>query len=94
MTVTTKPIARFVPTLTEVVRPPVVSPTEAIDRVALVDQVLQAVKPRLEQQLRTALYAMVEEQLCKTTPPWQKDVEIAVNAAVEQALAQRFPPGI
>jgi hypothetical protein len=94
MTVTTKPAARFVPTLTEVVRPPVVNPTVAIDRVALVEQVLQAVKPKLEQQLRTALYALVEEQLCKLTPQWQEDVETAVNAAVEQALAQRFPPGI
>jgi uncharacterized protein YgbK (DUF1537 family) len=94
MTVTTRPAARFVPTLTEVVRPGVAAPTTGIDREALVEQVFQAVKPRLEQQLRTALYALVEEQLCKAAPQWQEDVETAVNAAVAQALAQRLPPRI
>jgi hypothetical protein len=65
-----------------------------MDRVALAEQVLQAVKPRLEHQMRTALYALVEEQLCKAAPLWQRDVEAAVNAAVDQALAQRMPPRI
>jgi hypothetical protein len=89
---TAKPPIRFVPTLTEVVRPGVAPPTPVIDREVLVQQVLQAVKPLLEQQLRTELYALVEEQLCKTQHQWQLDVETAVNAAVSQAMAQRRSP--
>lgn len=91
MMATAKPATRFVPTLTEVVQPGVVPRTPAIDREALVEQVLQAVRPRLEQQLRTALYALVEDQLCKALPQWQLDVDTAVNAAVAQALTQRLP---
>jgi hypothetical protein len=94
MTVTTKAAARFVPTLTEVVRPGVAPLTHGVDRGAIVEQVLQALRPRLEQQMRTALYAMVEEQLCKAAPLWQQDIEDAVDAAVTQALAQRIPPRI
>ena len=94
MTVTTKPVARFVPTLTEVVRPGAASPASGVDREAIVAQVLQSLRPRIEHQLRTALYALVEEQLCKAAPQWQLDVEDAVNAAVAQALAQRIPPRI
>lgn len=89
---TTKPPNRFVPTLTEVVRPGLAPPTPAIDREVLVEQVLQALKPQLEQQLRAELYTLVEEQLCKALPQWQLDVETVVNAAVAQALAQRLPP--
>jgi hypothetical protein len=87
-----KPANRFVPTLTEVVHPGTLASAPVIDRAALVEQVMQTVKPRLEQQLRTALYAMVEEQLCKAAPQWQLDVEAAVNAAVEQAIGKQTPP--
>lgn len=89
---TPKVIPRVVPTLTEVVRPSPTARATVIDRDALVDQVLQALKPRLEQQLRTALYAMVEEQLCNAAPQWQLDVAAAVNAAVEQVTGLQTPP--
>jgi hypothetical protein len=91
---TSKPPIRFVPTLTEVVRPGVAPPTAVIDREALVEHVLQALKPGLEQQLRTELYALIEEQLCKALPQWHLDVEMAVNVAVAQALVERMPPKI
>jgi hypothetical protein len=90
---TTKPVPRFVPTLTEVVRPGLLAPPgPLIDSDALTKQVLEALKPRFEQQLRTALQAVVEEQLRQDSSCWQREVEIAVNAAVERALAQRLPP--
>jgi uncharacterized protein YgbK (DUF1537 family) len=89
-----KPAIRFVPTLTEVVRPGTITSAPVIDRDALVEQVMQMVKPRLEQQLRTALYAMVEEQLREAAPQWQLDVEAAVNAAVEQVIGKQTPPKI
>ena len=91
---TPKVIHRVVPTLTEVVRPSPTARATVIDRDALVEQVLQALKPRLEQQLRTALYAMVEEQLREAAPQWQLDVEAAVNAAVEQVIGKQTPPKI
>jgi hypothetical protein len=88
-----KPVPRFVPTLTEVVRPGLASQTPLLDREALVSQVLEALQPRLEQQLRTTLQAEVEEQLRQASIQWQLEVESAVNAVVEQALSQnRSPP--
>jgi hypothetical protein len=89
---TTKPIPRFVPTLTEVVRPSLAVPGPVIDRDALVKQVLETLRPRLEQQLRTVLHSLVEEQLRKASGDWQIEVETAVKAAVEQVCAQRPPP--
>ncbi len=87
----TKPIPRFVPTLTEVVRPGVVAQDPWIDREALVSQVLETLKPRLEQQLRTALHAVVEEELRKASSQWLQDVDSAVNSAVDRAMDKRSP---
>jgi len=91
MTVTTKPTVRFVPTLTEVVRSSDEPTAPVFDHKALVEQVLQVLKPRLEQQLRTSLYALADEHLCKVGPQLELDIGIAVNAAVAQALTQRIP---
>ncbi len=88
MTVTSKPAIRFVPTLTEVVRSSGVPSAPVIDREALVEQVLQALKPRLEQHLRTSFHALVEEQLCKVASQWELDVKTAVSDAVAQAFPQ------
>jgi hypothetical protein len=87
----TKSAPRFVPTLTEVVRLGPVAQRPLIDREALVRQVLETLKPRLEQQMRTALHALVEDQMRQTSSQWQLEVESAVNMAVEQALAQQVP---
>ena len=56
---TGKPPHRFVPTLTEVVHPGGASVRPVIDSQRLVEQILQHVKPRLEQQLRASLQAQV-----------------------------------
>ena len=87
----TKPIPRFVPTLTEVVRPGAVAQDPWIDREALVRQVLETLRPRLEQQLRTALHAVVEEELRKANSQWLLDVDSVVNSAVDRAMAKRSP---
>lgn len=87
-----KPLPRFVPTLTEVVRPGAVRPVQPpIDRERLVEQVLQAVKPRLEQQLRQALVPLIDEHIRKASPQWRSDVEATVESAVAQLLAHRTP---
>lgn len=83
-----KPPPRFVPTLTEVVspgnlhrmRPPV-------DGERLVEEVLQSVRPRLEQQLRAALQAQVDEHMRMAATQWREDIETAVRAAVAKSLS-------
>jgi len=83
---TNKPAPRFVPTLTEVVRPGLPKPPPVVDRDELVEQVLQALKPRLEQQLRASLQAVVEQHLRTAAPRMQHDMEEAVEAAVSNAI--------
>ncbi|MDO8286222.1 MAG: hypothetical protein Q7T69_14530 [Rhodoferax sp.] len=83
---TNKPAPRFVPTLTEVVRPGLPKPPPAVDHDELVEQVLQALKPRLEQQLRASLQAVVEQHLRTAAPRMQHDMEEAVEAAVSNAI--------
>ena len=83
---TNKPAPRFVPTLTEVVRPGLPKAPPAFDRDELVEQVLQALKPRLEQQLRASLQVVVEQHLRAAAPQMQRDMEEAVEAAVSNAI--------
>lgn len=89
---TSKAPNRFVPTLTEVVHPGRDAPRPVVDPQRLVEQVLQSIRPKLEQQLRAALHALVEEQIRLATPRLQQDIEDAVIAAVAQALARKTPP--
>lgn len=81
-----KLLPRFVPTLTEVVHPglPVASP--AVDPEQLAEQVLRIVRPKLEQQLRAYLQAMVEQHMRAAAPRMQHDLEEAVKFAVAQSL--------
>lgn len=87
---TSKPVPRFVPTLTEVVRlgqhltPPQPSP---IDPVQLADQVLKIVKPKLEQQLRASLQTVIEQHLRSATPRIRLELQDAIQAAVAQSIA-------
>ena len=90
---TTRQVPRTVPTLTEVVRPgsaPV--PPPVIDCNQLAEQVLQILKPRLEQQLRASLIALINDQIRQASEQWQPELEAAVRLAVEQALGQSQPP--
>lgn len=83
---TNKPAARFVPTLTEVVRPGLPKAPPAVDRNQLVEEVLRALKPRLEQQLRASLQLVVEQHVRTSASQMQHDMEEAVEAAVSNAL--------
>ncbi len=90
-----KPLPRFVPTLTEIVQPggkaDLVAPAKPIDRDALIEQVLAAVKPRLEQQLRKSLTRMVDEQIHIATLQWHGDIAATVSSMVEHAMEQQKP---
>lgn len=83
---TNKPSGRFVPTLTEVVRPGMPLANHAVDDEQLVQQVLQMIKPRIEQQLRVSLKALVEQHMRLAAPSLQRDIEDAVRVAVAQTL--------
>jgi len=88
---TGKPLHRFVPTLTEVFHPGETTPAAPIDAQALVDEVLQTIKPRLEQQLRATLQAAVDEQMRVAAVGWERDIHAAVQTAVARALASHAP---
>lgn len=83
---TGKPSGRFVPTLTEVVRPGMPPATSAIDNEQLVQQVLQIVKPGIERQLRVALQSLIDQHMRVAAPSLQQDIESAVRVAVAQTL--------
>lgn len=89
---TKRPSARFVPTLTEVVRPGVASGDPTPDHERLIEQVIQAVKPRLELQLRASLQALIEQQLRISSPRLQQDIEEAVRVAVARAIPASKSP--
>jgi hypothetical protein len=55
----------------------------------LIEQVLQTVKPRLEQQLRQSLGVLIDEQIRQASPQWRIEIEATVESVVAQALAQR-----
>lgn len=89
---TSPPHPRFVPTLTEVVHPGAAPVAPPLDCDQLVEQVLQSLKPRLEQQLRAALQVQVEEQMRLVAAQWQLDIEDAVRDAVARATTTPLPP--
>jgi hypothetical protein len=90
-----KPTPRFLPTLTEVVRPanpPEPPAPSGIDTDAMVDKVMQAVSPHIENQLRELVSDLVQEQLRELAPRIQHDLAQMVRAAVEGALAEMPQP--
>ncbi len=88
----TKPVPRFVPTLTEVVQPGLPITPTAIDPELLLEQVLQLARPRLEQQLRASLQALVEQHLHAAAPRMRHELEEAIKVAVAQTIAGVTPP--
>jgi hypothetical protein len=89
-----KPVPRFVPTLTEVVQPglPITPSPTPIDPVQLAEQVLKLVKPRLEQQLRASLQAVIEQHLRAAAPRMRSELQEAIQTAVSQAIANAQAP--
>ena len=83
-----KVVPRFVPTLTEVIQPGQPTAISAVDPKWLAEQVLQTVKPKLEQQLRASLQVLIEQQMRASAPQLQQDMEDAIRVAVAQTLAR------
>ena len=91
---TSKPTARFFPTLTEVVQPGTALPAVPVDVERLTQQVLERVKPRLEQQLRASLQAVLEEHLRTAMPDLQAELGAVVESVVGEALAKHTPGAV
>ncbi len=60
--------------------------TPTIDKEQLVADILHSMLPRLEQQLRASLLALVEDQLSLHTGRMREEVEAAVQVAVDTAV--------
>ena len=87
-----KPSPRFLPILTEVVNlPSGPEPGPLVDGMdvdAMVDQVMQAVTPHIESQLRELVNDLVQEKVRELTPRIQQDLAVMVRAAVEGAVTE------
>lgn len=81
---------RFVPTLTEVVRPATESrpaPAREVSQDQIVDKVMQRVDLILERRLREAIAAAVLEQTRTIAPMLREEIEAVVRESVARALA-------
>ncbi len=81
---------RFVPTLTEVVRPatqPRAAPVSELSQEQIVDKVMQRVDLILERRLREAIAAAVLEQTRAIAPMLREEIEAVVRETVARTLA-------
>ena len=86
---------RFVPTLTEVVKPSVeprrIGETE-LSQDQLIMRVMQRVDLALERKLREAIAATVLEQTRTIAPLLREEIEAVVRETVSQAFADELGP--
>jgi hypothetical protein len=81
---------RFVPTLTEVVRPatePRPAPASDLSQEQIVEKVMQRVDLILERRLREAIAAAVLEQTRSIAPMLREEIEAVVRESVARACA-------
>jgi len=84
---------RYVPTLTEVVRPsgePAGAPGGAVSQDQIVQRVMQRVDLALERRLREAIAATVLEQTRSIAPMLREQIESVVRETVSQAFADEL----
>lgn len=85
---------RFVPTLTEVVRPDGAGPGPGLpvtfSEEQLVHRIMQRVELTLERRLREAIATTVLQQTQMLGPLLREEIELVVRASVEQALAEEL----
>jgi uncharacterized protein (DUF4415 family) len=86
---------RFVPTLTEVVRPAAGAAEAAaaappMDQEQIVQRVMQRVDASLERRLREALAAAIVEHTRTLGPLLQGEIEAVVRQVVAQAFEDEF----
>ena len=81
---------RFVPTLTEIVRPNDFAATEMLEQQQLTDRLLQGIMPKVEAQLRATLQTLVQEQMRMLEPRLQQAVEMAARQAIAMAVSDEL----
>lgn len=88
---------RFVPTLTEVVKPatePRPSPAATeLSQEHIVERVMQRIDLTLERRLREAIAATVLEQTRSMAPMLRDEIEAVVRETVAQAFADELSTG-
>lgn len=77
---------RFVPTLTEIVRPNDFAATDALEQQQLADRLLERIMPKVEAQLRASLQTLVQEHVRMLQPQLQQAVESATREAIARAV--------
>ena len=90
-----KKLLRLLPTLTEVVTVPVLSPPvsragqqpSTSDIEAIVERVIQRLDVSLEDRVRHVIDALVQEHMREIEPRLRQKVGVAVRAAVSKAVS-------
>jgi tRNA uridine 5-carbamoylmethylation protein Kti12 len=89
---------RFVPTLTEVVKPSTESKAAHVSDTASQELIIQRVMTRvdmtLERRLREAIAATVLEQTRSIAPMLRSEIEAVVRETVEEAFAEELAAGL
>jgi hypothetical protein len=89
---------RFVPTLTEVVKPSsegrAVAPSDTATQELIIQRVMTRVDMTLERRLREAIAATVLEQTRSIAPMLRSEIEAVVRETVEEAFAEELAAGI
>lgn len=90
---------RYVPTLTEVVKPVTVSepaalagPMALMSQEQLVHRILQRIDLTLDGRLREAIATVVIEQTRSLGPALRQEIEAVVRKSVAEALEQELTP--
>ena len=88
---------RYVPTLTEVVKPApapaAAAPVAGLSQEQLIHRVMQRVDLTLERRLREAVAATVIEQTRTLGPLLREEIEQVVRQTVSQAFAEELEAG-
>ena len=89
---------RFVPTLTDIVQPPVRVEREAAEpaktdalQMQLIERVMQRVDLTLDKRLREALGQVILAQTQNLLPLLRDEIESVVRESVSQAVAHELP---
>lgn len=91
MTGSSSPL-RFVPTLTEIVRPQDFDTTDQLEQQQLADRLLQRIMPKVEAQLRNSIQMLVQDQMRLLEPRLQQAVELATRQAIAKAVTEELDP--
>jgi hypothetical protein len=91
MTGSSSPL-RFVPTLTEIVRPKDFDTTDQLEQQQLADRLLQRIMPKVEAQLRNSIQVLVQDQMRLLEPRLQQAVELATRQAIAKAVTEELDP--